>query len=125
MCGATLNQFLVQSCLKEAQAVIEREQMLKLSRRDSRQFLNLLDSPPAPNAALRAAQARYKKSRRNADSALTGNHNRQGFDCYRPELNDWLAKIARQHQEKDLSKTFVAVCPTMRQSAFLAITRCR
>lgn len=41
--------------------------------------------------------------------ALAGNHNRQGFDCNRPELNDWLAKIARQHQNKGLSKTFVAV----------------
>ena len=41
--------------------------------------------------------------------ALTGNHNRQGFDCNRSELNDWLAKIAHQHQEKGLSKTFVAV----------------
>ena len=41
--------------------------------------------------------------------ALAGNHNRQGFDCNRPELNDWLAKIARQHQDKGLSKTFVAV----------------
>ena len=41
--------------------------------------------------------------------ALTGNHNRQGFDCKRPELNDWLVKIARQHQDKGLSKTFVAV----------------
>lgn len=41
--------------------------------------------------------------------ALTGNHNCQGFDCYRPDLNDWFAKIARQHQEKGLSKTFVAV----------------
>ena len=38
-----------------------------------------------------------------------GNHNRQGFDCNRPELNDWLAKIARRHQENGLSKTFVAV----------------
>lgn len=41
--------------------------------------------------------------------ALTGIHNRAAFDCGRPELNDWLAKIARQHQEKGLSKTFVAV----------------
>ena len=41
--------------------------------------------------------------------ALTGNHNRQGFDCKRAELNDWLVKIARQHQDKGLSKTFVAV----------------
>jgi GNAT superfamily N-acetyltransferase len=40
---------------------------------------------------------------------LTGNHDRQGFDCGRHELNDWLRKVARQHQEKGLSKTFVAV----------------
>lgn len=40
---------------------------------------------------------------------LTGNHDRQGFDCGRQELNDWLQKTARQHQEKGLSKTFVAI----------------
>ena len=40
---------------------------------------------------------------------LTGNHDRQGFDCGRQELNDWLRKIARQHQDKGLSKTFVAI----------------
>jgi GNAT superfamily N-acetyltransferase len=39
---------------------------------------------------------------------LTGNHDRQGFDCGRQELNDWLRQVARQHQEKGLSKTFVA-----------------
>ena len=40
---------------------------------------------------------------------LTGSHDRQSFDCGRPELNDWLRNIARQHQDKGLSKTFVAV----------------
>lgn len=39
---------------------------------------------------------------------LTGNHDRQGFDCGRQELNDWLRQVARQHQEKGLSRTFVA-----------------
>ncbi len=39
---------------------------------------------------------------------LTGIHDRQGFDCGRQELNDWLQRVARQHQEKCLSKTFVA-----------------
>jgi len=39
---------------------------------------------------------------------LTGSHDRQNFDCGRQELNDWLLRIARQHQEKGLSKTFVA-----------------
>jgi GNAT superfamily N-acetyltransferase len=40
---------------------------------------------------------------------LTGSHDRQGFDCGRTELNDWLQRIARQHQDKGLSKTFVTV----------------
>jgi len=40
---------------------------------------------------------------------LNGNHDRQAFDCGRQELNDWLAKVAGQHQEKGLSKTFVAI----------------
>jgi len=39
---------------------------------------------------------------------LIGSHDRQGFDCGRQEMNDWLRQVARQHQEKGLSKTFVA-----------------
>ena len=39
---------------------------------------------------------------------LTRNHDQQDFDCGRPELNDWLPHIARQHQDKGLSKIFVA-----------------
>lgn len=41
--------------------------------------------------------------------ALAGDHNRQEFDCGRLELNSWLLQVARQHQDKGLSKTFVAV----------------
>ena len=40
---------------------------------------------------------------------LTGSHNRQEFDCGRQELNGWLQQVARQHQNKGLSKTFVAI----------------
>jgi GNAT superfamily N-acetyltransferase len=40
---------------------------------------------------------------------LTGTHDRSGFDCGRPELNDWLRQVAGQHQTKGLSKTFVAI----------------
>lgn len=40
--------------------------------------------------------------------SLAGNHDRQAFDCGRQELNDWLRQVARQHQDKGLSKTFVA-----------------
>lgn len=70
LCGATLNQFLVQACLKEAQAVIEREQLLKLSRQDAERLLDLLENPPLPNAALSAAQDRYQQLKRDADSGF-------------------------------------------------------
>lgn len=40
---------------------------------------------------------------------LAGSHDRQAFDCGRQELNDWLRQVARQHQDKGLSKTFAAV----------------
>ncbi len=40
---------------------------------------------------------------------LTGDHDRQSFDCGRRELNDWLRQVASQHQDKGLSKTFVAI----------------
>jgi len=40
---------------------------------------------------------------------LAGSHDRLGFDCGRQELNDWLRQVARQHQDKGLSKTFVAI----------------
>lgn len=39
---------------------------------------------------------------------LAGSHDREGFDCGRQELNVWLRQVARQHQDKGLSKTFVA-----------------
>ena len=45
----------------------------------------------------------------NRIELLSREHDRQSFDCGRHELNDWLRRIARQHQDKGLSKTFVAV----------------
>ncbi len=39
--------------------------------------------------------------------ALAEDRDRQGFDCGRQELNDWLL-IARQRQDKGLWKTFLA-----------------
>lgn len=36
-------------------------------------------------------------------------HDVKNFDCGVPALNTWLQTIARQHQEKSLSKTFVLV----------------
>lgn len=56
--------------------------------------------------------------------SLTGSHDRQTFDCGRQELNGWLRQVARQHQDKGLSKTFVATreeAPT-RICAYYALT---
>lgn len=38
-------------------------------------------------------------------------HDRKGFDCGSPELNDYLRRHARQNHEGGGSKTFVAVAP--------------
>lgn len=40
---------------------------------------------------------------------LNDGHDRKGFDCDDVELNDWLSQTARQHKEKGVSSTFVAV----------------
>lgn len=40
---------------------------------------------------------------------LNREHDVSGFDCAVPALNDWLAKIARQHQKNALSSSFVLV----------------
>ncbi len=63
--GATVNQFLVQAALKEAQEVIEREEGIRLIPRDWNWLLELMDNPPRPNARLKAALKRYQKARRD------------------------------------------------------------
>ncbi|OIT09019.1 GNAT family N-acetyltransferase [Ralstonia solanacearum] len=40
---------------------------------------------------------------------LTSNDDRNTFDCGNSSLNDWLRRTAKQHQEKDLSRTYVAI----------------
>lgn len=69
--GATVNQFLVQSALKEAQAVIEREELIRLSPREWNWLLELMENPPTPNARLQAARERYQEARRDdADTSF-------------------------------------------------------
>lgn len=58
--------------------------------------------------------------------SLSGNHDRKEFDCGKPELNEWLSRFARQHQERDISQTFVAVDPDFPSKilGFYALTAC-
>jgi len=52
-----LRDFVTQSALREAEAVIEEAETIKVSKRDHVCILELLENPPKPNAKLRAAIA--------------------------------------------------------------------
>lgn len=58
--GATLNQFLVQSAYQEAQRILERETVIRLSQRDARKMFDLLEHPPKANRQLKAAVKAYR-----------------------------------------------------------------
>jgi uncharacterized protein (DUF1778 family) len=70
--GATVNQFLVQAALKEAQTVIEREDVIRLSPRDWNWLLDLTENPPKPSTKLKAALKRYQKAKQD-DAAASFN----------------------------------------------------
>lgn len=52
-----LTNFVTQSALREAEAVIAEAEAVEVSERDYLRILNLLENPPKPNAKLRAAVA--------------------------------------------------------------------
>jgi len=56
MVGATVNQFVVQSALREAERVIDEERFIRLTARDTSAFLEALDAPPANDKLLAALQ---------------------------------------------------------------------
>lgn len=60
--GAPLNQFIVQAAYRQAQEIIERENILRLNREQTRRVFELLDRPPKPNAALLAAKAVHRRN---------------------------------------------------------------
>lgn len=68
--GATLNQFVVQTALREAERIIEQERVLRLSARDAEAFLAALDNPLPPNAALKAALEDYAARRDDQTGTL-------------------------------------------------------
>lgn len=64
MPGAAVNPFFVQSARKQPEAVIERERILWLSRRDCEKLLDLLEDAPTPNARFEAAMKHYQNQTR-------------------------------------------------------------
>ena len=65
--GATVNQFVVQTAYVEAQRVIERESVIRLSQQDAQKVLALLDNPPKPNKRLKDAVKTLKGTVRAQD----------------------------------------------------------
>ena len=64
----------MQSALKEAQAVIEREYVIRMSPSGWSWLLELLEDPPKPNAKLKAAIKRYQKAKQD-DAGTSFNWN--------------------------------------------------
>ena len=60
--GATVNQFVVQTAYQEAQRLIERESVIRLSQKDARKVLSLLDNPPKPNKRMKDTVKAFKGS---------------------------------------------------------------
>ena len=58
--GANVNQFIVQTAYVEAQRVIERESVIRLSQKDAHKVLSLLDNPPKANKRLQYAVKHFK-----------------------------------------------------------------
>lgn len=50
-----MTQFVTDAALREAEAVIEREETIYLSERDFARVLELLENPPPLNAKMKAA----------------------------------------------------------------------
>lgn len=59
--GNSLNQFVIQAAHRQAQQILERETIIRLNREQAKRVFELLDHPPKPNAALRAAKATHRR----------------------------------------------------------------
>lgn len=59
--GQTVSDFAVSTLIKSAQEVISQHRQTKLSERDFKIFLEMLESDGEPNEALKKAAENYKK----------------------------------------------------------------
>lgn len=58
--GATLDQFLLQAALKEAQEILAKERVITLSAKDADTVFSLIENPPEPSDKLKQAAIKYK-----------------------------------------------------------------
>lgn len=58
--GATLNQFMVQSALEKANAILEQERVISLAASSSEELFQIMEQPPEANEYLKTALQRRK-----------------------------------------------------------------
>jgi uncharacterized protein (DUF1778 family) len=58
----SLSDFVISSAMEKARVIVEEHKLLLTSKKDRETFFNALLNPPKPNAKLKEAAARYKKS---------------------------------------------------------------
>ena len=58
--GRSLTEFVVNSAHEAAQAAIREHELMSLTARDTKAFVNALLKPPSPGKRLQRAAARYK-----------------------------------------------------------------
>jgi uncharacterized protein (DUF1778 family) len=59
--GVSIGVFLAEAASREADAVIEKERVIQLTREDAELIVSLIENPPAPNANLRKAVRKHKR----------------------------------------------------------------
>lgn len=59
--GFSLTEFIVASAVKAAKRTIQEQTILKLSKNNSKVFVNALLNPPEPGEKLRDSAKRYKQ----------------------------------------------------------------
>ncbi|MGL5942135.1 MAG: DUF1778 domain-containing protein [Waterburya sp.] len=59
--GSTLNQFIVQAALKEAQTILDTQRIINLSEADGDRIFSLLENPPVANERLKTAVQKHQE----------------------------------------------------------------
>lgn len=69
--GATVTQFLVDSALDKAKAVINDVEVMNLTTKTASRMMELLDNPPEPNAYLLEAKEKYQRQINSVQNKTT------------------------------------------------------
>jgi len=71
MQGVSVSTFVIQAARAKAKAVLRRQRLIRLTRRDQKALISALLSPPEPNAALaRAATSHARELKRRSPVEL-------------------------------------------------------